>query len=785
VNTLSQRSFAAGEVSPALYGRVDTVKYATGLKTCRNCFVIRHGGVASRAGTKFIGIAKNQNQKTRLVSFEFSTTQTYVIEFSHNVIRFIYNGGYLMDNDSIYEIASTYSSNELFELKFVQSSDVLTIAHPSHAPHKLSRVGASNWTLAPYSFLPATQPPTSGLTYSRGASGSTTYQYKITAINDETKEESLPSSIITIGSASIATKSIPHTIYWSQVTGASDYNIYSSVSGVYGFLGTASGSSFKDTGLDPDIYDTPPKERNPFDGEGNYPSTVTYVQQRLAFGNTNNNKQGVELSRTGIFSNFTQSNPMQDDDAVSFTISGRMRNEIKHILNLGGLIIFTSSGEWLIQGDSNGMVTPSQINMEQASYNGASDLPPIISGGTILYVQEGGAIVRDLVFDYKIDGYSGNELSIFSSHLVDGYTIVDWTYQKLPQSIVWMVRNDGVLLSMTYVREQEIVGWAKHDFHGGKVESITTVREGNEDAVYMVINRTINGSEFRYVERMASRRLSSGVDDIIDFVGMDSTLTYDGRNKDATHVMTLSSDTGWSYNNRLTLTSNYDSFLETDIGNEIHFINADNTSLRLTIETVTSPTVAIVTPHQTVPDNFKNTPVSNWVKAVDKITGMNHLTGKYISVFADRFVVSNPNNPAYDKLVVGLDGTVDLDRCYGVIHAGLPVTSDIETLDIDVFNSETLSDKKKNITSVTMMVEGTRGVFAGGVSPVNDSVLELTELAPRHFETYDIAPVLKTEAVKLAIKPNWSKGGRVFIRQSDPIPFSILSLAVGGLIPIK
>ena len=785
MTTLSQRSFAAGEVSPALYGRVDTVKYATGLKKLRNGVVMRHGGVSSRPGTTFVGEVKDSSKKARLFPFIFSIEQTYVLEFGHEVIRFIKDGGYITSGGSIYEVVSPYQETELFELKIVQSADVVTIAHPSHATRNLSRLGAASWTLTLHEFAPIMTAPT-GVSVTRGTSGSDTYYYKVTAISDATKEESLPSSVGSVGSAGIPNTASPHTVNWAAVSGAQEYLVYKAVNDVYGFLGIAGSTSFKDVGVDPDISDTPPSERNPFSGSGNYPSSVTYVQQRLGFGNTNNKPETVELSRTGMFTNFTRSTPTQDDDSVSFTMSGLKVNRIEHLIDLGGLIVLTSSGEWVVKGNSSGMITPAAINMEQTSYNGASPVPPIVAGGAILYIQAGGSVVRDMVFDHQIDGYSGNELTIFSSHLVDGYTIVDWAYQKIPQNIVWMVRDDGTLLSMTYVREQQIVGWAHHDFHGGFVESVTSVREGNEDALYVLVKRTINNQTVRYVERMASRRLSTETDDVIDFIGMDCALSFDGRNTTSNHTMTLTGGSTWGHEETLTLTSSASFFSSDDVGNEIHFTDSTSAVLRLSITEFTSNTTVSVRPHKTVPSSMQGEAISTWSKAVDQVGDLSHLEGEDVSIFADRFVVSNPNNDTHLVRSVDSNGTVTLDRCYAVVHVGLPITVDIETLDIDVYQSETLADKKKNIDAVTVMVEATRGIFAGGKEPDSDSDLSgLIEVKSRLSENYDSPPSLKTEAVKISIAPGWSKGGRVFIRQTDPLPLSLLSIAVSGLIPIR
>jgi len=944
MTTYAQRSFAGGEISPALYGRVDTIKYATGLRSCRNFFVMRHGGIATRPGTTFVGEVSDSSVTVRLIPFAFNLEQTYVLEFGNQYMRVIQDGVFLTETtkaitaitqasptvmtvtshgysngdevyvsgvsgmtevngrnfkvanvsthtfelqemdgtnlDStaytaytsggtaakIYEIATPYVTADIAAIKFVQSADVVTLTHPTYAQRKLSRTGHTTWTITTYTFAPDISRPIGG-SGSAGGAGSDTYRYRVTAIASETFEESLPGreatqtisgatqanpcvvtitghtlndgdeiyidsivgmtelnegtylvankatntieltdldgtnidstaytayssagtsarTFINIGSAAVPSTSAPHSMSWTSVTSATEYNIYRELNGIYGFVGISGSTSFDDVGTTPDVTDTPPSARNPFNASDDYPETCTYAQQRLVFANTNNNTQTVWMSRTGQFNNFTISSPLQDDDAVTFTMSGRQVNEIRHLLDLGGLIVLTSGGEWAVQGNASGIITPTDINMKQYSYNGVSDIIPIIIGSNAIYVQDGDSIVRDLGYDYQVDGYRGTDLTIFSSHLTDGYTIVDWAYQKLPHSIVWAVRNDGTLLGLTYVRDQEMIAWHRHDFDG-TVENVVSVREGDEYAVYLTIKRTINSKTVRYIERMTQRRIAPQVDDIVDFKGADSCLSYDGRNTNTSHTMTLSGGTNWTYDETLTLTSSTAYFTSSEVGNAIHLTGSDGTIIRFIIEAYTSTTVVTGKASKTVPSVMQSTAMSTWTRSVDQVTGLWHLEGKQVSVLGDGFVVANPNNDSYDTATVA-SGSITLDKPYGVLHIGLPITCDAETLDIDTWQGETLVDKKKRINKVTMLVESSRGVWAGSKSPTSDSSLTgLSELKIRNAEDYDSPVALQTGPIDLTIGPEWSDGGRVFIRQTDPLPLTVLSISPSGLMPFS
>ncbi|MBA3755527.1 MAG: hypothetical protein H0X02_04575 [Nitrosomonas sp.] len=558
--------------------------------------------------------------------------------------------------------------------------------------------------------------------------------------------------------------------------------------GIFGFQSafkndSGSTPTYRDSVTLSNFNDPPPEARNPFEGAGNYPACVAYIQQRLVFANTINYPAKAWTSRSGRFANFTTSTPSTDDQAITFTMVGKQVNKVRYLLDVGTFLVLTSDGEWAIEG-TNGILTPTGVNPKQHSYNGSVEgLPPIVIGSTALYAQARGSIIRDLAFNYESDGYTGNDLSAYANHLFDDYTLSDWAYQQIPQSILWVVRSDGTLLGLTYVREQQVLAWHRHDT-SGTFENVCVVPEGNEDVLYAIVKREVNGRSVRYVERLTTRQVTAA--NINEAIFMDSALSFDGRNTTTSHNMTLSGS-GWTYTDTLTLTSSAAFFTSAMVDNSIFLESATGEVIRFKIYAYTSSTVVTGKPHKTVPANLQSTATATWSRAIKSVTGLWHLEGKKVSVCGDGHVVASPNNDAYTVVTVTA-GKIELSEPYALIHVGLPYISDFESLDIDLPQGETMADKKRLVNKVAMHVEKTRGLFVGARPPTDDTAdpLEgLYELKLRAEENYDEPVTLATDVVDIIIQSDWQSNGRVFVRQVDPLPASILSLMPSGLIPIR
>ena len=542
-NTAFQASFSTGEVAPAFYYRSDQAKWRGAVAQMRNFYLQVQGNVARRPGTEFIGIVKFPNAFTRLIPFQFDSDQQYIVEAGALYFRFIFQGAYLYLADGVtpYEVVTPYAEGDLATLRTVQSADVLTIVHPSYQPMQLERFAVLNWTLTAFGVGSKLAAPTGlAVTAHNGAWGSTTlpatliFGYAITACSDVTLDEGPQCTSVADSNYDLGYYTqygVYNQIAWNAVAGADFYKVYRSYQGVWAFVASVAALTFNDTGFEPDTALTPPIGTNPFTG-GNWPSCVAYYQERLFFGGSNADTQTIWASQSGNYTNFDVSNPVLSDDAITFTLAARQINQIRHMLPLTDLLIFTSGGGWRLSG-ANGAVTPSNFDVAPQTFTGVSNaVDPIPVGNYILFVEAKGSSVREIVYNLYVNSYVSEDRTVLAQHLLLGHQIVSWAYAESPAKCVWMVREDGVLLSLTYLKEQDLYAWALHETQGSFI-SVAIISEINsfgvtEDVPYFVVQRTIGGVLSSRVVRMHSHLLGPGGDDPTQAWYVDDGLQYSG-----------------------------------------------------------------------------------------------------------------------------------------------------------------------------------------------------------------------------------------------------------------
>ena len=814
-----KQAFSGGEISPEMFGRIDDSKYQQGAATMRNFIAKPQGPAENRPGFAFVKEVKDSTKAVRLMSFTFSTVQTMVIEMGDQYFRFhtqgatlnysngaawnsgtnyavgdiaLYNGvnyyaktahsnsqppnatnWYALPADMTYEIPSPYLEAELFDIHYVQSADVMTIVHPSHAPRELRRLGATKWELKTINFGSPIASPTGVSVSAYIPSSSSTnadtfenHEYVVTAIGSNLIDESAQSSTASV-SNNIFVTGAKNTISWSAVTGAARYRVYKEQAGVFGFLGETTSTTIVDANIAPDFSRTPPVYDNPFPSSNNFPGAVSYFEQRRVFAGTNNDPQTIYMTKSGTESNMSFGIPIRDDDRIKFRVAAREANTIRHIVPLTQLLLLTGSAEWRIASVNSDAITPSSISVKPQSYVGANNAQPVIVNNSMVYAAARGGHVRELGYNWQANGFITGDLSLRAPHLFDNFTIIDMALAKAPLPIVWMTSSSGKLIGFTYVPEQQVGAWHQHDTDG-TFESVATVSEGNDDVVYCVIKRTINGATKKYIERMGTRLYATQRDSFF----VDAGATYNGTNTDTNRTVTVSGGTNYTKGETVTVTVNYTLFNAPpnidDKGDAIVLVDGTN-FYRCNIVSTTSQTVATAKLDKDLPASLRNTPITTYEVARNVISGITWLEGKTVSILADGAV--------HPQKVVS-SGSITLDRAASVVHVGLPYESDLQSLPLALQAEAFGQGRVKNLNHVWVRVLESSGIFAG------PSADKLVEAKQRTTEPYGSPPNLKTEDIKIMLTPTWQDNGQLFVRQSDPLPLTIVGLtlevAIGG-----
>ena len=263
------------------------------------------------------------------------------------------------------------------------------------------------------------------------------------------------------------------------------------------------------------------------DSTNNYPSTVTYIEQRRCFAATDSEPQKVWATRSATESNMSQSIPVRDDDAIIINLKATQQNRVRHLVPLNDLIALTAGSEVRIYAPNSDALTPASATPKTQSYVGASNVQPAVAENSILYAQAQGGHIREFAYAGSgIDGaiYQSNDISILAPHLVDGYSITDMAFSRTSACpVLWCVRSDGVLLGMTYVPGQNVRAWHQHSTTGA-FESVCCVSESGEDVLYAVVRRAMRGRTVRAVERLHTRQFTAAA----DAFHVDCGATYDG-----------------------------------------------------------------------------------------------------------------------------------------------------------------------------------------------------------------------------------------------------------------
>ena len=820
-----QSNFSGGEFSPTLVGRVDADRYKTSLKTCLNYIPNIQGDLIRRSGTAFIFPTKD-NMEARLVPFEFSTTQAYMIEFGNTYFRFYKDYGIItntpvvisgatqanpvvitavahgfsnadrvtinavsgmtqLDNREfvvanvtantfelqgingtgydaytsggtaaeIYEIVSPYIAADLFKVKHTQSADVLYLTHPDYPPKKLQRFAHNNWTITDIEFLDGpymnTNVTTTTLTPSATSGSVTITASAVTGINSN--QGFLSTDVgryirlkqgSTFGYALITA--------WTsttQVTALVKSN----------FASTAATTNWR-LGL--------------YSETTGYPAAVMFHEDRLFFAGVPDFPQRIDGSKSGDYENFAPTatdGTIASDNAVSFSFNANDVNANRWLASdEKALLAGTVAGEWATRPSSQSeALSPTNITAKRATTEGSEDIQPVQSGKSVLFIQRGGRIVREMNYYYDVDGFRATNLTELAEHVTMS-GIKQMTYQKIPQPIIWCVRNDGVLAALTYSRDLDNLraGWHRHTIGGYSdsaqsaaiAESIAALISSDQvrQDVWVIVQRKINGATKRYVEYITKAFEDDDLQRDAFFV--DGGLTFDNpktitASTQATPVVITAPSHGISNGDKVLITS----IKGMDELNGGTYIAANVAANTLELTEVEGG------------GNVNGTGFDPYVsggeirKLVSTISAINHLEGELVSILADGAVQPN-------KTVT--NGKITLSIPAATVTMGYTYNSDGETLRIEAGSADgTALGKTRRIHLVGMLLHRTLGLKIGSSFSKLDTVT-----FRRTSDPMTRAPGLFTGIISKSVAFNYDFENYICWRQDQPLPGRVLAI---------
>lgn len=545
--TIVQTNFTAGEVSPRMIGRTDIARYQNGAELMENCWPLLHGGAKRRDGTLFCAATKFAAKRSRLIPYVFNRSQAYMIEFGDLYIRVYYADGTYTG----VELVSPYTEAMISSIDYVQGADTMFVFNALVPIYRLRRISNTEWTLvaAPFVTRPFDEVGikfATGLTLSLATVGTgrtatsavAAFQAsdvgreiwsgpgvaKITAYTSTTvvtvevvtafsgvavtawqlrgspqttctanAKDPIGTLIsLTLGAAGWRTDDVGKFVKINR--GLVEITAYSSPSVVNGIIRAALDATVASPA---NAWSLEAAVWNADDG---YPCTGTLHEQRLVAAGSPGYPQTIWESRTGEYLNFELGT--KDDDAMSFTVSSDQINPITHMAQIKALIALTYGGEFSLSGGVEKPITPTNIQVKNQSVYGCNNVKPVRIGNELYFMQRSNRKLRAMAYKYDSDAYGAPDMSVLSEHITES-GITDMAYQAEPESILYLVRADGVMATLTVDRDQDVIGWARQTTDG-LYESVASLPSEDGEQVWAVVKRTIGGATVRYIERFVA-----------------------------------------------------------------------------------------------------------------------------------------------------------------------------------------------------------------------------------------------------------------------------------------
>lgn len=836
LNNIALSNFAAGELSPKIRGRFNLPIYFNGAERQKNFISETQGPAKFRTGTRFVNHTRSNNTAV-FIPFQFNDEQSYILEFTENFMRIFKDEGFITNADttitgitqadpgvvtdtahgysdgdevfisgvvgmtevngktfivanknandfeltdvdgnnvdtsgftayssggtaaSIVEVATPYKAADLAGLKFDQNADTMYIAHPNFEPRKLTRTSNTAWTLAIYSRTSdpfTTQVTITGI--SQADPGVVTATAHGFSDGDKVIIETVVGMTEVNGLLVTVANKATNTF---ELTDRDGNNIDTSGFTAYSSAGYASNQNL-------------------------LPSTVGFYEGRLAFGFAGATPEKIWISRApttaGVprYDDYTTGSNADDAVVTVLTPQSGKVNKIQWFAGTDRLLAIGTFGDVtrLTGSPDDTAIAPDSISAKSAAPFGCNDAMPIKRGSTILYIQQGGLVIRSFEFDVLADAFTATDRNLVSDHITES-GILQIAFQNGRPDVLWAVRNDGVLLGLTFKAGEDVSGWHRHIIGGTdvKVLSVGVIpMTAALDQVWVVVERTINSVTRRYVEFLEDDPVwvepidfftddsTESADDTSyrnrifeqqkDGVYVDSALTYDGSAQ--TGTMTPGATTGSSIN----FTSSVAVFASTDVGREIWVKSTTGAEEgRAEITSFTSTTVVVCT----IKKDFSSTDAiaaGNWYLTAASMSGLDHLEGETVTVIAD-----GGDHP--DATVSS--GAITLDAQHSKVHVGLGYVGLIKTMNLEAGSAAGPGQTKfKNINRVGVKFLNTLGARVG-TDPYNMENVVFRSSA----DFTNRPPPLFSGSKPLFYPDRTAEEKHVIVEQRKPLPCTV------------
>lgn len=500
--------FNTGEISELMSGRIDTEEYKGACRILKNFIPSVQGPVSRRGGTRFVEAAKYHDKKSRLFSFQFSATQSYLLEFGDQYVRIFYHRQPVVNaSGAPIEISMPYTQNDLDNLYFSQSGDVVYIAHPSFPLRTITRYSQTDWRTAEVQMTDGPYLPvhTGDITLTPSA---TTGNITITASGDVFADTDIGRHV------RIMQPNNPN-VQWgaAKITGFTNArSVSATVFGDLPFLNTTASKSWR-LGV--------------FSATTGYPAVVTFFEQRLILGKGN----GIYGSKTGqyeFFSPTSASAAVTSQYGYGYELSSDQINDVCWLSSGRVLAIGTVGADFTLETVGGEGTIPMSVKAQRHSTYGSEAVAPIKVGSTTLFVQHYGRKLRAFMYDSNSDGYIARDLTTLAPHMT--YSgIKEMALQQEPVPVIWCILKNGTLAGLTYEAAESVEAWHSHELPGAYIESIATLpsENGGHDELFLLVRRQINGETKRYIEVMETG-IEENAEGSEECFFVDSGLSYHG-----------------------------------------------------------------------------------------------------------------------------------------------------------------------------------------------------------------------------------------------------------------